>query len=107
AGCLVLGGSGGDVPSVPTRRSSDLRRAPLGIRRWRSGRRGGPGDRGPAAGPQRAAASASPALGSSSASAARRSSTALRALPSTRSEEHTSQLQSRFELVCRLLLEKK
>src|SRR5438067_10811621 len=26
---------------------------------------------------------------------------------STRSEEHTSELQSRFELVCRLLLEKK
>src|SRR5699024_11711795 len=25
----------------------------------------------------------------------------------TRSEEHTSELQSRFELVCRLLLEKK
>src|SRR5207249_8424299 len=30
------------------------------------------------------------------------------ALPaSTRSEEHTSELQSRFDLVCRLLLEKK
>src|SRR6266704_273269 len=28
-------------------------------------------------------------------------------LPCTRSEEHTSELQSRFELVCRLLLEKK
>src|SRR5699024_12004711 len=27
--------------------------------------------------------------------------------PSHRSEEHTSELQSRFELVCRLLLEKK
>src|SRR5437868_7943614 len=27
--------------------------------------------------------------------------------PSARSEEHTSELQSRFELVCRLLLEKK
>src|SRR5699024_1419446 len=60
------------------------RRAPLGIRRWRSGRRGGPRRPGPGAGPQRAAASASPALGASSASAARRSSTALRASPSTR-----------------------
>src|SRR5699024_11529491 len=29
------------------------------------------------------------------------------ALVSTRSEEHTSELQSRFDLVCRLLLEKK
>src|SRR5438067_10641981 len=28
-------------------------------------------------------------------------------LPFTRSEEHTSELQSRFDLVCRLLLEKK
>src|SRR5207249_9686455 len=28
-------------------------------------------------------------------------------LESTRSEEHTSELQSRFDLVCRLLLEKK
>src|SRR5699024_11299023 len=27
--------------------------------------------------------------------------------PQTRSEEHTSELQSRFDLVCRLLLEKK
>ena len=27
--------------------------------------------------------------------------------PKTRSEEHTSELQSRFDLVCRLLLEKK
>src|SRR5438067_7528226 len=27
--------------------------------------------------------------------------------PAARSEEHTSELQSRFELVCRLLLEKK
>src|SRR5438067_11360123 len=28
-------------------------------------------------------------------------------IPSRRSEEHTSELQSRFDLVCRLLLEKK
>src|SRR5437868_12178957 len=34
----------------------------------------------------------------------RRSRTALRLV---RSEEHTSELQSRFDLVCRLLLEKK
>src|SRR5207247_6672694 len=31
----------------------------------------------------------------------------LRARPTTRSEEHTSELQSRVDLVCRLLLEKK
>src|SRR5438067_8372218 len=32
---------------------------------------------------------------------------ARRALHRSRSEEHTSELQSRFDLVCRLLLEKK
>src|SRR5438067_7154517 len=31
----------------------------------------------------------------------------LQRLPCPRSEEHTSELQSRFDLVCRLLLEKK
>src|SRR5207249_8280409 len=31
----------------------------------------------------------------------------LGAMPGERSEEHTSELQSRFDLVCRLLLEKK
>src|SRR5436309_4468064 len=36
-----------------------------------------------------------------------RSSTRRACLPSTRSEEHTSELQSRENLVCRLLLEKK
>src|SRR5699024_11620618 len=35
------------------------------------------------------------------------SSIAGSAAPSRRSEEHTSELQSRFDLVCRLLLEKK
>src|SRR5207249_12277715 len=40
--------------------------------------------------------------------APRRSSyTAYRGGRSSRSEEHTSELQSRFDLVCRLLLEKK
>src|SRR5438067_6979687 len=34
-------------------------------------------------------------------------STAGRTLSAPRSEEHTSELQSRFDLVCRLLLEKK
>src|SRR5207249_10134388 len=33
--------------------------------------------------------------------------TACESLIATRSEEHTSELQSRFDLVCRLLLEKK
>src|SRR5699024_12257353 len=34
-------------------------------------------------------------------------SRARRSRPGPRSEEHTSELQSRFDLVCRLLLEKK
>src|SRR5699024_12737358 len=34
-------------------------------------------------------------------------STQSRPTPAARSEEHTSELQSRFDLVCRLLLEKK
>src|SRR2546422_5084840 len=38
--------------------------------------------------------------------AASRTSTSV-ATPSSRSEEHTSELQSRLHLVCRLLLEKK
>src|SRR5699024_11757770 len=36
-----------------------------------------------------------------------RSSQRLRLINYQRSEEHTSELQSRFDLVCRLLLEKK
>src|SRR5699024_11522478 len=84
----------------PTRRSSDLGRAGLrtpgpgrghrvsggapdrGARRGvRTGGRGGTGGAGRAAGSARGA--------------------------DARSEEHTSELQSRFDLVCRLLLEKK
>src|SRR5699024_12399979 len=38
---------------------------------------------------------------------ARRFSGLIATLQSARSEEHTSELQSRFDLVCRLLLEKK
>src|SRR2546428_1448794 len=41
------------------------------------------------------------------ASSSRITSSAHTALPSWRSEEHTSELQSRSDLVCRLLLEKK
>src|SRR5271167_5184593 len=45
--------------------------------------------------PLRAARATTPARGSA------------RAWPCSRSEEHASELQSRFDLVCRLLLEKK
>src|SRR5207249_10836874 len=79
--------------SFPTRRSSDLatrsadRRRLLGTRCH----------------PQRHAASRR-----GSPDPSRRRATALRLPPvGVRSEEHTSELQSRFDLVCRLLLEKK
>src|SRR5699024_12409851 len=79
-----------DLLSFPTRRSSDLasrpsrsitgcRPDPLTSRRAR---------------PARPRRSGSPTRGSSVSR-------------SDRSEEHTSELQSRFDLVCRLLLEKK
>src|SRR5699024_12304103 len=70
-----------DLHSFPTRRSSDL---------WRPGRRS----------PCRSAGDHRPAR----ARGAHRGHGRLR---TQRSEEHTSELQSRFDLVCRLLLEKK
>src|SRR5438105_5228231 len=82
SGLLVFfhrGGSHPDPHSFPTRRSSDLsRRACSRV----GGARCGYSTR------------------------ARRPRTALVEYPQ-RSEEHTSELQSRVELVCRLLLEKK
>src|SRR2546421_5607503 len=47
------------------------------------------------------------ALGSSKASELAEAIAERRARSSVRSEEHTSELQSRSDLVCRLLLEKK
>src|SRR5699024_12081905 len=98
--CLLCGsGPPPDLHSFPTRRSSDLSAcccgtafsvisAFTGASCWASRRR-----------PSR------PATTSRSVhSAARKSPPACR---KARSEEHTSELQSRFDLVCRLLLEKK
>src|SRR5699024_12492140 len=70
------------LPSFPTRRSSDLAR-------W-------DGPPGPAAPPRSTDATTRPPP----VAVTRRGSW-------PRSEEHTSELQSRFDLVCRLLLEKK
>src|SRR5207249_11068794 len=76
-----------DLHSFPTRRSSDL-----------------PSTASPLGGTKRTSGSSSvPALTSTPARMARAS----RAVWPARSEEHTSELQSRFDLVCRLLLEKK
>src|SRR5699024_12360571 len=91
--CLFLYCSGDppDSPSFPTRRSSDLPFSPLG-----------------ALGPE---AAASPSAAAEPASCPAPPPSSLPRAPvswaSTRSEEHTSELQSRFDLVCRLLLEKK
>src|SRR5256885_8169587 len=46
-------------------------------------------------------------IGCASRSAASRTRTSVRRVPRCRSEEHTSELQSPCNLVCRLLLEKK
>src|SRR5437868_9079855 len=73
----------------PTRRSSDLSRA-ITFRQSTSGR--------PALTPRTIT---STALGNSLLNLRKRR------LRKFRSEEHTSELQSRFDLVCRLLLEKK
>src|SRR5699024_12881162 len=81
--------------SFPTRRSSDL--SP-NVRSCRCRRRS------PSSRPR-----ASPSTPSALCSRARATSSST--LPEStvrmRSEEHTSELQSRFDLVCRLLLEKK
>src|SRR5207302_5738768 len=76
-----------DLHSFPTRRSSDLVR-PAAVRSgtWDPSSRGAAG---------------------SAAHACRARCTRARCPPSARSEEHTSELQSRENLVCRLLLEKK
>src|SRR5690606_40846974 len=90
-----------DLPSFPTRRSSDLGFRPLEAVRAELLERLGETD---------AAATAfdrAAALPGNDVEAAmlRERSAALRT--SARSEEHTSELQSRENLVCRLLLEKK
>src|SRR5699024_12494736 len=72
-----------DLPSFPTRRSSDL-----GASHFGRGKPGGNHELG-----RRSRLLCPPGSG--------------RQHGRRRSEEHTSELQSRFDLVCRLLLEKK
>src|SRR5207249_12276539 len=75
--------------SFPTRRSSDLGRRHAPLPEDRASLRCRPRERGRATSGRRARASRRPCG------------------YAIRSEEHTSELQSRFDLVCRLLLEKK
>src|SRR5437868_15268117 len=77
--------------SFPTRRSSDLSAVNLGAR---------------LAAPERHFASVATSKHRRRSTASTRSTRNLQGKHG-RSEEHTSELQSRFDLVCRLLLEKK
>src|SRR5437868_8996128 len=84
-----------DLHSFPTRRSSDLGE---NAARQQSGKRSG------GAGAGELTAGEARRHGDSSRNGR---SILPRPLRAERSEEHTSELQSRFDLVCRLLLEKK
>src|SRR5207249_11415188 len=86
-----------DLPSFPTRRSSDL---------VSSSARSSPSRRSASSARRRAPSISDRRARSARRMAAAASPCAARA-PRSRSEEHTSELQSRFDLVCRLLLEKK
>src|SRR5690606_40374623 len=82
-----------DLPSFPTRRSSDLPAQPSGaVRRMKAPREGQIMS-------ERFERHRQPWRSDEVAK--------LKVLASKRSEEHTSELQSRENLVCRLLLEKK
>src|SRR5690349_22112535 len=85
-------------PSFPTRRSSDLKARPAPSSDMARGLSSG--------GPQTLPTSRGRRLATTWRRASRHV-TLRRAQGKERSEEHTSELQSRRELVCRLLLEKK
>src|SRR5205085_3083460 len=86
-----------DLPSFPTRRSSDLSSSTCAER-----------ERSPARGRRRTPrASPRARRRSSCRRATRASADACAPGRQSRSEEHTSELQSQSNLVCRLLLEKK
>src|SRR5690606_41476475 len=96
--CLMLSWHRLSLPSFPTRRSSDLGRGgvggPGGCGHVRFGRRGDARREG---GPGRGGGAVRIREGGRAQSVRNHE----------RSEEHTSELQSRENLVCRLLLEKK
>src|SRR5690349_23498497 len=85
-----------DLHSFPTRRSSDLRRR---LPRQHADRRARLDERRQRQPPARADRRGVRPADAEAAAVLRR--------PAARSEEHTSELQSRRDLVCRLLLEKK
>src|SRR5207249_7905345 len=87
--------------SFPTRRSSDLRRSVQGDGRQRVAE----GDRARVHEPVSGQYLGQEGFGLALAVDTHEAVTLIAA--AVRSEEHTSELQSRFDLVCRLLLEKK
>src|SRR5204862_7473452 len=96
-----------NLHSFPTRRSSDLPCDPH-PRRWPRRHRGAPRQAAHAgAVPHRGADPVSREGEEGYALVAAVASIAVFATMALRSEEHTSELQSRRDLVCRLLLEKK
>src|SRR5699024_12712815 len=107
---IVLCVSSSAVPrrrhSLPTRRSSDLPRG--GHRRPHEGQEGPQGGARRAGGGAVARRGGGAALPRPGTAVPVREAVRRTARGSAgRSEEHTSELQSRFDLVCRLLLEKK
>src|SRR5690606_4731243 len=99
--CHYNSPASGHLPTVlsfPTRRSSDLST---------SSRRGGTTARPTRPGTSVSSRTAAPRAWTRCRTTPRRSATSVPTGPRTRSEEHTSELQSRENVVCRLLLEKK
>src|SRR5690606_41197314 len=95
-----------ELHSFPTRRSSDLAWTMV-LRRWATTKLVRPASRRSRACCTRASVTLSTELVASSRMTTRGSAIMARAKHTIRSEEHTSELQSRENLVCRLLLEKK
>src|SRR5699024_12380474 len=87
--------------SSPTRRSSDLRSSDS------AGPKSGRCSLRSARVPEASMLPASSAVAKSVPPVTRPNHTSAEVSTTFRSEEHTSELQSRFDLVCRLLLEKK
>src|SRR5207248_11248912 len=92
-----------DLHPFPTRRSSDLG----AVRARRSPHRRGLRGRGPACATEALNMRSSRVRSAAPRSAATRGSRPPGRTRAPRSEEHTSELQSPYDLVCRLLLEKK
>src|SRR5207253_4264146 len=86
--------------SFPTRRSSDLWRRNCCTRQEHRSRSS-------SSSPRATRCASTPCGSRSTANLLRTTSTAPKSSRPCRSEEHTSELQSRGHLVCRLLLEKK